>query len=61
MKKFLSLLLALTMVMSLVIVPARAEGVEVGGHIRHHHVGVLPCKRQLDHIHRYRNRPHRHG
>lgn len=31
MKKFLSLLLALTMVMSLVIVPARAEGVEVGG------------------------------
>lgn len=31
MKKFLSLLLALTMVMSLVIVPARAEGVKVGG------------------------------
>lgn len=31
MKKFLSLLLALTMVMSLVIVPARAEGAEVGG------------------------------
>lgn len=31
MKKFLSLLLALTLVMSLVIVPARAEGVEVGG------------------------------
>lgn len=31
MKKFLSLLLALTLVLSLVIVPARAEGVEVGG------------------------------
>lgn len=31
MKKFLSLLLALTMVLSLVVVPARAEGVEVGG------------------------------
>ena len=31
MKKFLSLLLALTLVLSLVVVPARAEGVEVGG------------------------------
>lgn len=31
MKKFLSLLLALTMVLSLVVVPARADGVEVGG------------------------------
>lgn len=31
MKKFLSLLLALTMVLSLTVVPARAEGVEVGG------------------------------
>ena len=30
MKKFLSLLLALTMVLSLVVVPARADGVEVG-------------------------------
>ena len=30
MKKFLSLLLALTLVLSLVVVPARAEGVEVG-------------------------------
>ena len=37
MKKFLSLLLALTMVMSLVIVPARAEGVADGYAIRHHH------------------------
>ena len=31
MKKFLSLLLALTLVLSLVVVPARADGVEVGG------------------------------
>ena len=31
MKKFLSLLLALTLVLSLVVVPARAEGVKVGG------------------------------
>ena len=31
MKKFLSLLLTLTLVLSLVVVPARAEGVEVGG------------------------------
>ena len=31
MKKILSLLLALTLVLSLVVVPARAEGVEVGG------------------------------
>lgn len=31
MKKFLSLLLALTMVLSLVVVPARADGVKVGG------------------------------
>ena len=31
MKKFLSLLLALTLVLSLVVVPARAEGVVVGG------------------------------
>ena len=31
MKKFLSLLLALTLVLSLVVVPARAEGVDVGG------------------------------
>lgn len=31
MKKFLSMLLALTMVLSLVVVPARADGVEVGG------------------------------
>ena len=31
MKKFLSLLLALTLVLSLFVVPARAEGVEVGG------------------------------
>lgn len=31
MKKFLSLLLALTLVLSLVVVPTRAEGVEVGG------------------------------
>lgn len=31
MKKFLSLLLALTLVLSFVVVPARAEGVEVGG------------------------------
>lgn len=31
MKKFLSLLLALTLVLSLVVVSARAEGVEVGG------------------------------
>ena len=31
MKKFLSLLLALTLVLRLVVVPARAEGVEVGG------------------------------
>ena len=31
MKKFLSLLLALTLVLSLVVVPARAEGVEVDG------------------------------
>lgn len=31
MKKFLSLLLALTLVLSLVVVPARAEGVQVGG------------------------------
>lgn len=31
MKKILSLLLALTMVLSLVVVPARADGVEVGG------------------------------
>lgn len=31
MKKFLSLLLALTMVLSLVVVPARADGVVVGG------------------------------
>lgn len=31
MKKFLSLLLALTMVLGLVVVPARADGVEVGG------------------------------
>lgn len=31
MKKFLSLLLALSLVLSLVVVPARAEGVEVGG------------------------------
>lgn len=31
MKKFLSLLLALTLVLSLVVVPARADGVKVGG------------------------------
>ena len=31
MKKFLSLLLALTLALSLVVVPARADGVEVGG------------------------------
>lgn len=31
MKKFLSLLLALTLVLSLVVVPARADGVQVGG------------------------------